>query len=582
VTIYTGGPRRRTTKFLQEFEVATPYVMKSFALDALRFSPTASLNRAQEQVEAQSSFDVVYKGQHLKMQNPSKPLEEQNPVTEVLSIDEQQARIDEAQVPLKPEEGLRQGTLELLITRKQEEVAHAGVLQRATAGQMAVGLGAGILASMVDPLNVASAFIPVVGPSRYARMVARQTSRTGRALVRARVGALEGFVGAGLVEPIVAAQAYNEQADYTMADTLLNFAFGTVMGGGLHMGVGALGDRANTKRQQQALGAMARRLSEMTPAQREDLFRSNMALAVDDRTGVAPFRLVDIADNENITDAGLTDPGTPLTAAFEITESRVVSGDRVPADINAAARKINPALFVRLDNLRETQTSLRQQLARVGTDRPKAAKVTAIDNEIGELRARQDGATKRKIKKIEAKIDELETKKAKLVKAETPVMQKLRSKLSAVDELMRDIAPEVTAVLREGAGVIHQGPVRVGSQQPTKSAFHATGIRFDEVELARLQSVDNLRLANTEFTSVVDRDLLPSDAFDTVAAADEGITLETERLEEVIGQAGEDARPAMEAIKELEMGAAQAAIAADTAYAKGLRAMAVCATGKGG
>jgi hypothetical protein len=91
---------------------------------------------------------------------------------------------------------------------------------------------------MVDPINVAASFIPVFGQTNFARLVARQ----GFTKARAIRGAVEGAVGATLVEPIVYGVAQSLQADYDMYDSLLNVTFGTVLGSGLHVGAGKLKD----------------------------------------------------------------------------------------------------------------------------------------------------------------------------------------------------------------------------------------------------------------------------------------------------------------------------------------------------
>jgi hypothetical protein len=92
--------------------------------------------------------------------------------------------------------------------------------------ELAVTLGA----SMLDPLNLAAAFVPVVGEARYASMMAK----VGKWPARLATGALEGTVGMGLVEPVVAAARIQEQADYTFLDSLVNIAFGGIFGAGLH------------------------------------------------------------------------------------------------------------------------------------------------------------------------------------------------------------------------------------------------------------------------------------------------------------------------------------------------------------
>ncbi len=133
---------------------------------------------------------------------------------------------------------------------KREELARRDIFQRSQGGGLlsAAQFGVGLAVSMVDPLNIASAFIPVVGPARYAVMLEKAGGAAGRAGIRTAVGAAEGLVGAALVEPFVYAAATQRQADYTATDSLLNLAFGTVLGGGLHSGLGALGDAIRAKK----------------------------------------------------------------------------------------------------------------------------------------------------------------------------------------------------------------------------------------------------------------------------------------------------------------------------------------------
>lgn len=121
---------------------------------------------------------------------------------------------------------------------KLEELMRQDTRRRSSAGWGA-DLAAGLLGSLRDPLSVGSAFIPFVGQARFAAMVAR----VGAPMARATTGAVEGFAGAALLEPLVYYGAQADQADYTAADSLMNLTFGTVMGGGLHLGAGFIGDR---------------------------------------------------------------------------------------------------------------------------------------------------------------------------------------------------------------------------------------------------------------------------------------------------------------------------------------------------
>lgn len=121
---------------------------------------------------------------------------------------------------------------------KLEEIQRQDTLRRSEAG-LGTQFTAGLIGSLLDPLNIASAFIPVVGEARFSLLA----SRMGTGGARAVTGAVEGGVGAAMLEPIVYTVATEEQADYSMADSLMNVVFGTAMGSGLHFGAGYIGDR---------------------------------------------------------------------------------------------------------------------------------------------------------------------------------------------------------------------------------------------------------------------------------------------------------------------------------------------------
>lgn len=145
------------------------------------------------------------------------------------------------------EAGITEDALNTLMYRKGIEKRRQEVFGQAEGGlaQGAGRLSIGLVTGLIDPLNVASAFIPVIGEARYTSMLAKAGSALGRAGVRAGVGAIEGVAGAALVEPIIAGSRRFEQADYGMADSLLNLAFGGVLGSGLHSVGGAISDGVN-------------------------------------------------------------------------------------------------------------------------------------------------------------------------------------------------------------------------------------------------------------------------------------------------------------------------------------------------
>ena len=145
------------------------------------------------------------------------------------------------------EDGIYEGAASILAERYDVRSQRKLILSRSRGGfgLGAAQLGVGLVASMLDPINVGAAFIPGVGAARLGLAVPRPVTFGGRF---AR-GAAEGAIGAAAVEPLVyGAARYEQDDDYTLADSMLNIAFGTVLGGGLHAGVGAIGDAVSRSR----------------------------------------------------------------------------------------------------------------------------------------------------------------------------------------------------------------------------------------------------------------------------------------------------------------------------------------------
>jgi len=141
-----------------------------------------------------------------------------------------------------------QSVVDIMVDSKIEENERQSIMSRGPEGSFnplsggfyvgAAKLGVGIGVSFLDPINIGASFIPVVGQTRFAQIVARTGLKTGRA-VR---GAVEGAVGATLLEPLIYSTAQKIQADYDLVDSFMNIGFGTILGTGIHVGAGALKD----------------------------------------------------------------------------------------------------------------------------------------------------------------------------------------------------------------------------------------------------------------------------------------------------------------------------------------------------
>jgi len=140
------------------------------------------------------------------------------------------------------DDGIKEGLAKLLAERKDKRDSFNLTLNasRGGFGLGAAQFGVGLVGSLIDPLNIASAFIPTLGAARAATLAAKFGKNGGRFMT----GVMDGMVGAALLEPLVIGAAAAEQdQDYNLMDSFLNVAFGGALGGGLHVGFGKISDR---------------------------------------------------------------------------------------------------------------------------------------------------------------------------------------------------------------------------------------------------------------------------------------------------------------------------------------------------
>ena len=150
-----------------------------------------------------------------------------------------------------------QSVVDIMVDRKKKERERQSIMARGPQGSWnplsggfyvgAAKLAVGIGTSFLDPINIAASFIPIYGQARFARSIAKAKgigTKSAKAFRNTRLkrGAIEGAGGALLLEPLVYGAAQRIQADYDLYDSFLNVAFGTVLGGGLHVGAGKLRD----------------------------------------------------------------------------------------------------------------------------------------------------------------------------------------------------------------------------------------------------------------------------------------------------------------------------------------------------
>lgn len=219
--------------------------VKTSSAQAWDFNPSSSLFRTFEMQDAMSVSDKV--------------------------IPKAELNAKYAHLGLFFEKDTREGVVDYIVDRKNIELKRQQILSRGPQSLAAksVYLGAGLVTSFADPINIASAFIPVVREARFASLVAR----LGATRARLSKGFIEGAVGNALVEPIVYAQAKKEQSDYDQYDAFLNIGFGSILGGGLHTGIGKIGDVIAAKT---GKANIYQRLAKAHPKIHDDLMRHTM------------------------------------------------------------------------------------------------------------------------------------------------------------------------------------------------------------------------------------------------------------------------------------------------------------------
>ena len=150
-----------------------------------------------------------------------------------------------SELGLRFEEDEYQSVVDIMVQAKEDERARQDIINRGPQGILPglAKLGVGLAVSVADPINLGLGFIPVVGQTRMAQMVAKR----GFSQARFARGAAEGAVLATIAEPIVYSAADELQADYGLVDSFLNVTFGSLVGGGLHLGVGKVKDVYSTK-----------------------------------------------------------------------------------------------------------------------------------------------------------------------------------------------------------------------------------------------------------------------------------------------------------------------------------------------
>jgi hypothetical protein len=168
---------------------------------------------------------------------------------EKLSAQDAASKIKEAGVKMSisPKDGeYTNAQLDILTGRARELAAVKDVRDRTPWGMGSIVRGGAMFAAgIVDPINLATAFVPwtkSVSALQGIRAAALAESFATRTGARALLGAADAGISTAVLEPLYYAGRTQIGDDYTAYDSLANIAFGTAFGGGIHSVGGAASD----------------------------------------------------------------------------------------------------------------------------------------------------------------------------------------------------------------------------------------------------------------------------------------------------------------------------------------------------
>jgi len=150
-------------------------------------------------------------------------------------------------------EPMGQERVDYIINRQIERQTRQALMERGPTGIVpgVLTFGATLASFAVDPLELASAFVPVVGPAKYAGWI----RKSGKYVGRLRKGFVEGTAGALMTEPLYVALGNQTQMDISMIDSLMNVGIGSVLGSG----IGLVGGRFSRGTAEQQAARIERR-----------------------------------------------------------------------------------------------------------------------------------------------------------------------------------------------------------------------------------------------------------------------------------------------------------------------------------
>jgi len=160
------------------------------------------------------------------------------PTSPILTLAESQQQIDAAGLHgvVQPSEGERRDALNIKIKTELEKKRLGGIIARADQGfgtQALLGV-TGFAVDFADPVNLATIAVPGIAELKAGYWALKGAALVGSSVpkfaARAGLGAIEGALGAAVVEPINYAAHRSVGDDYDLVDSLMNIGLGATAG----------------------------------------------------------------------------------------------------------------------------------------------------------------------------------------------------------------------------------------------------------------------------------------------------------------------------------------------------------------
>ncbi len=420
-----------------------------------------------------------------------------NPVSSALRLYElEQSRdVDEPLIPFQElnkkykgtgiffEQDEKESTAEILAERKKEERYRQSIIQRGPTG-VVPGLakfGTAMVASVVDPVNFAMMFIPVVGQARFASLVAKY----GFTKARMMRGAIEGFTGIAAVEPLVYGAATAEQSDYGLVDSFMAVSFGTILGGGLHIGAGKLKD-LNTRRK------FNKRIRQT---------RKELASKSDEDPAFNLYKEYYPENSRIMKELAETDPETRQLLLSKAMADIV---EEVPVNVKDYA-DLNPRLrHAQIDEniVEKARKKVNEESVEVNRQ------LKEIQNKINMLENYFD--PKRKISNVKyiPELKKLKKVKSKLLKKEKELVEQFTNRSKLIDERITNKPQEITSrVQTKPRNIQEDNIVKAYDKDKAQASLESRNLdeelRIAENNLTnKIESKNKLKLQTNEDTRV--------------------------------------------------------------------------------